>query len=70
MKKIWNMICHRQVHYRALKSLMMLITVVFYFYFMSFTKHTIIVATIAFIICIIQIYLIDYVFYLLDEHYQ
>lgn len=32
MKKIWNMICHRQVHDRALKSLMMLITVVFYFY--------------------------------------
>lgn len=70
MKKIWNMICHRQVHYRTLKSLMMLITVVFYFYLMSFTKHTIIVATIALIICIIQIYLIDYVFYLLDEHYH
>lgn len=70
MKKIWNMICHRQVHDRALKSLMMLITVVFYFYLMNFTKHTIIVATIALIICIIQIYLIDYVFYLLDEHYH
>ena len=68
MKKIWNIICHRQEHYRYLKSLMMLITIVFYFYLMSFTKHTIIVATIALIICIIQIYLIDYVFYLLDEH--
>lgn len=70
MKKFLNIAWHRQVNYRWLKSLTMLITLGFYFYVMNFMKHTITAATISLIVCMIQIYLITYVFYLLDQHYK